>query len=122
MSDEGSKSNEPIEDIVASIKNFKRSGARLSKAGKSKNMPDYKTPAELAYVTSFIIANFKRQAFNTTDIASIIALLIHDKKSNAGIVLFVLLEDFGVTQINKEVPNSLIKEAFDFYNKFQPTT
>lgn len=53
MSDEGSKSNEPIEDIVASIKNFKRSGARLSKAGKSKNMPDYKTPAELAYVTSF---------------------------------------------------------------------
>ena len=77
---------------------------------------------KLALVTSFITANFKRQAFNTTDIASIIALLIHDKKSNAGTVLFVLLEDFGVTQINKEVPNSLIEEAFDFYNKFQPTT
>ena len=77
---------------------------------------------KLAQVTSFMTANFKGQAFNSQDIASIIALLIHDKKSNAGCVLFVLLEDFGVTKINKKVPNYLIEEAFDFYKKSQPTT
>ena len=36
----------------------------------------------------------------------------------AGAVLFVLLEGFGKTHINKEVPNSLIKEAFDYYDTF----
>ncbi|MDB4302756.1 3-dehydroquinate synthase [bacterium] len=73
---------------------------------------------KLASVTAFILTNFKKQTFNKQDIESIIALLKHDKKNKAGAVLFVLLEDFGKTHINKEVPNSLIEEAFDYYDTF----
>ena len=73
---------------------------------------------KLASVTAFILTNFKKQTFNKQDIESIIALLKHDKKNKAGAVLFVLLEDFGKTHINKEVSNSLIKEAFDYYDTF----
>ena len=73
---------------------------------------------KLASVTAFILTSFKKQAFNKQDIVSIITLLKHDKKNKAGAVLFVLLEDFGKTHINKEVPNSLIKEAFDYYDTF----
>jgi 3-dehydroquinate synthase len=77
---------------------------------------------KLASVTAFILTNFKKQIFNKQDIESIIALLKHDKKNKAGAVLFVLLEDFGETHINKEVSNSLIKEAFDYYKEFLITT
>ena len=73
---------------------------------------------KLVSVSAFILASFKKQTFNKQDIESIIALLKHDKKNKAGAVLFVLLEDFGKTHINKEVPNSLIEEAFDFYKEF----
>jgi 3-dehydroquinate synthase len=73
---------------------------------------------KLASVTAFILANFKKQTFNKQDIESIIALLKHDKKNKAGAVLFVLLEDFGKSHINKEVSNSLIEEAFDYYDTF----
>ncbi|MDC1200075.1 3-dehydroquinate synthase [bacterium] len=73
---------------------------------------------KLASVTAFILTSFKKQTFNKQDIKSIITLLKHDKKNKAGAVLFVLLEDFGKTHINKEVSNSLIKEAFDYYKEF----
>ena len=73
---------------------------------------------KLASVTAFILTSFKKQTFNKQDIESIITLLKHDKKNKAGAVLFVLLEDFGKTHINKEVPNSLIEEAFDYYDTF----
>ena len=73
---------------------------------------------KLVSVSAFILASFKKQTFNKQDIESIIALLKHDKKNKAGAVLFVLLEDFGKTHINKEVPNSLIEEAFDYYDTF----
>ena len=73
---------------------------------------------KLVSVSAFILASFKKQTFNKQDIESIIALLKHDKKNKAGAVLFILLEGFGKTHINKEVPNSLIEEAFDFYKEF----
>ena len=73
---------------------------------------------KLVSVTAYILASFKKQTFNKQDIESIITLLKHDKKNKAGAVLFVLLETFGKTHINKEVPNSLIKEAFDYYDTF----
>ena len=72
---------------------------------------------KLMAITSFILSVFKKQVFNTEDIASIIALLIHDKKNKDGAVLFVLLEDYGVVHLDKKVPNSLIEEAFEFYDK-----
>ena len=74
---------------------------------------------KLAEITSFILTNFKRQAFNRQDIESISTLLIHDKKSKAGAVLFVLLEDFGLAHINREVPKPLIIEAFKYYKDFK---
>ena len=78
--------------------------------------------SKLASVTAFMLTSFKKQIFNKQDIESIIALLKHDKKNKAGAILFVLLEDFGKTHINKEVSNSLIKEAFDYYKEFLITT
>lgn len=73
---------------------------------------------KLGYLTTFMVTNFKRQAFNKKEIKSIIGFLKHDKKSKGESVLFVLLEDFGKTHINKKVSNSLIKEAFNYYMKF----
>ena len=73
---------------------------------------------KLVSVTAFILASFKKQTFNKQDIESIITLLKHDKKNKAGAVLFVLLETFGKTHINKEVSNTLVNEAFDFYKEF----
>jgi 3-dehydroquinate synthase len=73
---------------------------------------------KLGYLTTFMVTNFKKQAFNKKEIKSIIGFLKHDKKSKGGSVLFVLLEDFGKTHINKKVSNSLIKEAFNYYMKF----
>jgi 3-dehydroquinate synthase len=73
--------------------------------------------SKLASVTAFMLTSFKKQIFNKQDIESIITLLKHDKKNKAGAILFVLLEDFGKTHINKEVSNSLIKEAFDYYKE-----
>ena len=73
---------------------------------------------KLVSVTAYILASFKKQTFNKQDIESIITLLKHDKKNKAGAVLFVLLETFGKTHINKEVSNTLIKEAFGFYKEF----
>ena len=77
---------------------------------------------KLGYITAFLLTNFKKQTFSKQDIESIIALLKHDKKNKAGTVLFVLLEDFGKTHINKEVSNSLIQKAFNYYMKFKNTT
>jgi len=34
-------------------------------------------------------------------------------------VLFVLLKDIGQHKINCEVPNNLIKEAFEYYKNYK---
>jgi len=53
MSPEGSKSQEPIEDIVAAMKNFYNSKPGLKRVGRSINLQDYNTPSELLSATSF---------------------------------------------------------------------
>jgi 3-dehydroquinate synthase len=44
-------------------------------------------------------------------------LMQSDKKNSHGKVKFVLLESIGKCQIDVEVENALINEAFDFYSK-----
>ncbi|WP_299764660.1 3-dehydroquinate synthase [uncultured Dokdonia sp.] len=53
--------------------------------------------------------------FSKEDIDHIIELLKYDKKNANGKVNFVLLESIGKGSIDKEVPNALIYDAFDFY-------
>ena len=43
-------------------------------------------------------------------------LLIHDKKNSHGKINFLLLKDIGQPVYDLHVDNSLIKEAFEFYN------
>jgi 3-dehydroquinate synthase len=70
---------------------------------------------KLEAVTRTILHNFPKVIFNDLDIEEIIKLLIYDKKNNAGKVYFVLLSDFGKHKTNKEVSNSLIYRAFEYY-------
>ncbi len=55
--------------------------------------------------------------FKPGDIDIIIDLLQHDKKNEKGKVLFVLLQAIGKAVYNKEVPQNLIRESFEFYKK-----
>jgi 3-dehydroquinate synthase len=74
--------------------------------------------SKLEAVTRIILQNFPKVTFNDLDIEEIIKLLIYDKKNNNGKVYFVLLSDFGKHKINKEVHNSLIYKAFEYYKNF----
>jgi len=73
---------------------------------------------ELEEITTVIIKHFPKINFTTKDIEAIIKLLIFDKKNRNGKVLFVLLRDMGDCQVDCEVPNGLIHEAFDYYKNF----
>lgn len=70
-------------------------------------------------VSEQINKTFKKLFFNKEDINAIISLLIFDKKNNKGKVLFVLINDIGNHQIDCEVSNQLIFEAFDYYNNLK---
>jgi len=60
---------------------------------------------------------YGKVVFHQTDYQKIIDLLIYDKKNSHGNINFVLLNDIGSAKIDCIVENSLILEAFDFYNK-----
>ncbi|WP_299836580.1 3-dehydroquinate synthase [uncultured Tenacibaculum sp.] len=49
------------------------------------------------------------------DISPIMGLLIHDKKNEAGIVKFVLLNDYEDFELSCEASENLIKESIEFY-------
>ena len=53
MSPEGSASKEPVQDIVGKMKNFKQSKKRIANLGKSSDINDYKTPSDLAIISSY---------------------------------------------------------------------
>ncbi len=69
----------------------------------------------LIEISNYIFNKFKKIEFNQDDIKHIIKLLKHDKKKHDNKVLFVLLNDIGKHQLNCEVPQDLIFEAFDYY-------
>jgi len=50
------------------------------------------------------------------DIQPIMDLLIHDKKNEAGVVKFVLLNDYENFELSCEASNSLILDSIQFYN------
>ncbi len=71
--------------------------------------------AVLIDISEHINKMFTKVFFEKEEINSIIELLIFDKKNKNGKVLFVLLNDIGKHQIDCEVSNQLIFEAFDYY-------
>ena len=73
----------------------------------------------LSDISYHIINKFNKINFKNTDIEAIIELLKFDKKNLNGKVLFVLLKDIGSHKLNCEVPNSLILEAFNYYQNYK---
>lgn len=66
-------------------------------------------------ISEFIISKYQKVIFNNNDVEEILKLLIYDKKNVDGKILFVLLKNIGEPQINCEVPNSVIFDAFSYY-------
>jgi 3-dehydroquinate synthase len=58
---------------------------------------------------------YPKVTFDTETISAVGNMLMHDKKNEAGTVLFALLKNMGVPVWDIEVPNKLIQEAFIFY-------
>ncbi|WP_299677750.1 3-dehydroquinate synthase [uncultured Tenacibaculum sp.] len=50
------------------------------------------------------------------DISPIMGLLIHDKKNEAGVVKFVLLNDYEDFELSCEASEELIRESIEYYN------
>ncbi|PWK19974.1 3-dehydroquinate synthase [Xanthomarina spongicola] len=63
-----------------------------------------------------ILQIFGQPTILEEDFSAIIDLLKFDKKNEHGIVNFVLLKKIGETKVNCQVENSLIIEAFKYYN------
>ncbi|MAN59475.1 MAG: 3-dehydroquinate synthase [Flavobacteriaceae bacterium] len=74
---------------------------------------------QLNNITEALLGTYGRVSFSQEDIGRIIDLLKFDKKNLNGKVLFVLLADFGKPQFDCEVPNSLIINAFEYYENFR---
>lgn len=74
---------------------------------------------ELAEITNTIFSIFGKITFAENDSAEIMKLLIHDKKNAYGKLQFSLLNNIGNTKINVEVTDDLIKESFDYYNRYK---
>ncbi|QAA80936.1 3-dehydroquinate synthase [Aequorivita sp. H23M31] len=72
---------------------------------------------ELLEVYNTIESYFPKQKFSKNEISNIIKLLSYDKKNIGGKVLFVLLEEIGKPKTDCFVSDSLIFNAFEFYEK-----
>ena len=73
---------------------------------------------KLHEVTAHILDIFGRVEFNKNDIDEVIKLMIFDKKNRNGKIQFVLLENIGSYKLDRTVPDTLIHDAFKFYNKY----
>lgn len=71
---------------------------------------------ELSEISEGILKTFSKIEFETQDYNHIIELMKYDKKNSHGVIKFVLLESISNAKINCEVPNSIILEAFEYYN------
>ncbi|HBR54551.1 MAG TPA: 3-dehydroquinate synthase [Flavobacteriaceae bacterium] len=74
---------------------------------------------KLSETTAHILRHFPKEKFSKADIEQTIELLKFDKKNVDGVVNFVLLKNFGSHEIDKQVPNSLIYKAFEYYKNFK---
>ena len=66
-------------------------------------------------VKATIFKLFPKVKFNKEDYNEIIKLLRFDKKNNYGNINFVLLNDIGKPELDCQVENDLILDAFEFY-------
>ena len=74
-------------------------------------------PAEkLDLIKQTMIDLYGKVTFEESDYQDIISLLKFDKKNSHGNINFVLLNDIASTKIDCIVENSLILEAFNYYN------
>lgn len=69
----------------------------------------------LQEITNTLLKYFKKVDIPESDWKEIKELLAYDKKNSHGTVLFVLLEDIGKPQIDRQVPGEMIKNAFAYY-------
>lgn len=72
---------------------------------------------KLQDISSKILDIYDRVVFSEEDIQQIIDLMKYDKKNSHGNINFVLLKDIGKTVIDCKVPNELIWNAFEYYQK-----
>ena len=80
----------------------------------SKELKDFPTE-KLDDITKRIVGLYGKVEFTREDIDAIIDLMKYDKKNEAGKINFVLLKDIGETEIDCQVPNDMIFDAFEFY-------
>ncbi|MBE7639139.1 3-dehydroquinate synthase [Salegentibacter sp. BLCTC] len=72
---------------------------------------------KLKEVSLKILDIYDKVEFSKEDIQKIIDLMKYDKKNSHGNINFVLLKDIGNTVIDCKVPNELIWNAFEYYQK-----
>ncbi len=63
-----------------------------------------------------IVTIYGKKIIKSEDIHSIMNLLIHDKKSEGGVVKFVLLKDYEDFKIDCEVSEELIEKSLKYYS------
>lgn len=66
-------------------------------------------------IKAILLDYFPKEEFSTQEIATIQDLLKYDKKNAYGRIYFVLLEEIGKPKWNIEVEESLIQQAFAYY-------
>lgn len=71
--------------------------------------------SSLEEVKKIISHSFQKIEFQKSDFGPIIQLLEHDKKNAHGNINFVLLKEIGKPEIDCQVENNLILEAFKYY-------
>lgn len=75
--------------------------------------------AELAQITSFLLAAYKPVNFDKFDELRLVELMKHDKKNlgSSGAINFTLLERIGKAQFDKKCSIELIKESLRYYRE-----
>ncbi|MDT0641715.1 3-dehydroquinate synthase [Zunongwangia sp. F363] len=82
----------------------------------SQKLKDF--PVEkLNRISSKIFDIYGKIEFDKNDLEKIIDLMKFDKKNEHGKINFVLLKDIGEPEIDCLVPNEIIYEAFEFYQR-----
>ena len=66
-------------------------------------------------IRNYIHSMYGKISFSSEDQEKIFELLKYDKKNEGGKINFVLLRKIGEPVIDREVPNSLLLEAFRYY-------
>ena len=71
----------------------------------------------LRQTVSFIRENYGQMAITCDDYPTLIELMRHDKKNNAGVINFTLLGNIGDIRINQSVTDDDIRDSLDFYRE-----